>query len=301
MRRPSPLPDGFATRPFSTSEALRAGISRQRMRSSELHSPYFGVRTQCPPTTTLERAGAYSRRMGPGQFFSHLTAAELLDMRLPDDFQSCDLHVSSTPPVRASRSEGVIGHQANLVYPSGTIRGLPVSSPIDTWLMLGSVLTIDELTVLGDGLLGRVAPAADLSQLANAVACTAGRRGQRRLESALRQMRPGTASARETLLRLLIVRAGLPEPEVNGLIVNPYGAVVGHGDLVFRRYRTIVDYDGGGHRPDERHVESDRLNERMEQDWHVIRVGPSLMSQTSALLAKVSTALEDGGWYSSAG
>jgi hypothetical protein len=222
MRRPSPLPDDLNGAPFSTSEAHRLGVSRQRTRGNSLSSPFYGVRTDHPPSSTLERAMAYSKWMAPDQFFSHFTAAELLPLRLPEGFRESQLHVSSAPPRRAPRSHGVIGHQSSLLCPTSHVNGLRVSSPIDTWLSLGSFLRIDELTIIGDGLVSRVRPATDLAGLEAALEGATGRRGIGRLAAALRLIRPNTDSARETMLRLLVIRAGFPEPEVNGTIVNSF-------------------------------------------------------------------------------
>ena len=298
MRRPLPLPEGIDPAAFGVAEAKRLGVSRGRTRSTSLTAPYHGVRTAAPVTSTLERAIAYSRWMAPTQFFSHFTAAEVLALRLPEGFRPGQLDVSSAPPTRAPRSRGVIGHQASLLFPVAAASGLRVSSPIDTWLSLGPFLAVDELTVMGDGLMSRLRPATDQSGLASAVADAAGRRGHDRLRAALRQIRPNTDSARETLLRLLVIRSGFPEPEVNGVILNSFGAVIAHGDLVFRGFRTILEYDGGHHREDERqfNIDIDRLDQLMEEDWRVIRVNKNLMGRRATLVGRIETALERGGW-----
>ena len=157
---------------------------------------------------------------------------------------------------------------------------------------------VDDLVIMGDGLVSRIRPAADIPSLRAAVARMAGRRGHTRLISALGEIRPNTDSARETMLRLLVMRAGYPEPEVNGVILNSLGAPIAHGDLVYREYRTILEYDGGQHRGDERQfdIDVDRLDALMEDDWRVIRVNKNLMRRRATLLGKVDTALRRGGW-----
>jgi hypothetical protein len=236
--------------------------------------------------------------MERSQFFSHLTAAELLGLRMPEGFRPGELHVASIPPMRAPRSRGVIGHQVALLLPVETVRGLRVSSAVDTWLSLGSTLALDDLIVMGDGLVSRIRRLTDLAGLESAIAAMPGRRGQRRLNGAIRAIRPNTDSARETMLRLLIVRAGFPEPEVNGAITNSFGATIAHGDLVYRGYRTILEYDGGDHRSDERqfNIDIDRLDQLMEEDWRVIRVNKNLMYRRATPVGKVTTALQKGGW-----
>lgn len=298
MRPPSPLPPGLNDTAFSTAEAKRLGVSRQRMRSTSLFAPFRGVRTSAQPTTLSERAAAYATRMPSAQFFSHLTAAALLGLRLPEGFRRGELHVSSTPPARAPRGRGIIGHQFSALEPPVLVSGLRISSPIDTWLSLGSALTVDDLTVMADGLVSRVSPVTDVTGLEIGVARAKGRRGHQRLAAALAQVRPNTDSARETLLRLVLVRAGFPEPEVNGVIRNSYGLPIAHGDLVYRRYRTVVEYDGGHHRDNERqfNIDIDRLDQLMEERWRVIRVNKDLMYRRATLLGKVDTALRSAGW-----
>jgi len=97
----------------------------------------------------------------------------------------------------------------------------------------------------------------------------------------------------------MLVRAGFPEPEINGAILNSFGAVIAHGDMVYREYHTLIEYDGGQHRDDERqfNIDIDRLDELMEERWRVIRVNKSLMARRATLFGKVATALEQGGWH----
>jgi very-short-patch-repair endonuclease len=298
MRRPTALPDELGEGAFSTADARKLGVSRRRTRSSSLVSPYFGVRSPRAPSSTLERATAYSHWMERSQFFSHLTAAELHGLRMPEGFRPRELHVASIPPMRAPRSHGVIGHQVAPLLPVETVHGLRLSSAVDTWLSLAGTLSLDDLVVMGDGLVSRLRPLTDLASLESAIAAVPGRRGQRRLNEAFRAIRPNTDSARETLLRLLIVRAGFPEPEVNGAITISFGATIAHGDLVYRDYRTILEYDGGDHRSDERqfNIDIDRLDQLMEEDWRVIRVNKNLMYRRATLIGKITVALQKGGW-----
>jgi very-short-patch-repair endonuclease len=96
---------------------------------------------------------------------------------------------------------------------------------------------------------------------------------------------------------------GFPEPEVNGLIYNSYGAEIAHGDLVFREYRTILEYDGGQHRVSDRQFSIDisRLDALMEEGWRVIRVDKSLLARRATLVGKIDTALRQGGWRADSG
>ncbi len=171
-----------------------------------------------------------------------------------------------------------------------------VSAPTDTWIALGATLSITDLIVMGDGLLSRKSPRATLNRLTRAVDGVAGQRGASRLRSALSELRPDTDSAQETVLRLLLVRAGLAEPEVNGVIQTRTG--VFHGDLVYRAARVVVEYDGEQHRTDDRQfaIDVDRLDAIMAEGWRVIRVDKHLLARSGKLIARVREALGDVSW-----
>jgi very-short-patch-repair endonuclease len=275
-------------------------------------------------------AAAYATRMPPDQYFSHWTAAVLLGLRLPEvrvprvldvrvprvldvgvvdvrvprvlDVRMLDvsmLDVSVPSPRRAPRLRGVRGHELLSSVRKRTLpSGLRVSDAVETWCQLAAELSLDDLIVMGDGLVCRHAPSATVAELTAAVAEWGARPGGPALRRALLEIRCRTDSARETMLRLIIVRARLPEPVVNFAICNRFGVVIGLGDLAYPSYRVLLEYDGGQHRSDERqfHIDIARLDAFMEEKWRVIRVNKSLMQQPSTLLNKVRTALEAGGW-----
>ncbi len=54
----------------------------------------------------------------------------------------------------------------------------------------------------------------------------------------------------ETRLRLLLVFAGLPEPEVNFIVRGRDGEWLRRFDLCYRALRLVVEYDGRQHAED---------------------------------------------------
>jgi hypothetical protein len=283
--------------PFTYADGIVAGATPRRLRGRDLAAPFRGVRSPTQLTSVIDRAAAYAVGMPDDQYFSHLTAAQLLGLRMPEGFYLATLHVTSVRPKRAPRARRVVGHQSPGVV-TVDVGGLRVSNPIDTWLDCAAFLGVDDLIVMGDGLANRKHLVATLQQLTDAVQSRVGARGHTRLTLALAEMRARTDSARETMLRLILLRAGLPEPEINGEIVNKSGVTIAHGDLLFREYRTLVEYDGGHHRTDEAQFDIDieRLDAIMAEGWRVIRVGKKLMRRRATLLDKVATALTAGGW-----
>jgi hypothetical protein len=295
MRRNHPLPQILASRPFSVREAAELGVGAGRLRGNDLSRPFHGTRIPgILPAEIADLAVAYASRMPSDQYFSHWTAAVLLGFRLPELRVQRALDVSVPSPRRAPRLRGVRGHELLPNVGISTLpSGLRVSDAVETWCQLATELSCDDLIIAGDGLVCRQSPLATLAELTAAVATWGTRPGSRALRRALPEIRSRTDSARETILRLIIVRAGLPEPIVNFAICNRFGVVIGLGDLAYPMYRVLLEYDGGQHRSDERqfHIDIARLDAFMEENWRVIRVNKSLLQKRSTLLDKVRRAL----------
>lgn len=300
MRIPAPLPDGLGAA-FRVAEALTVGVTRDRLRARDLARPFTGARSRQTPSDLAGRAAALSPLLHPDQYFSHTTAAELLGMRMPERRLPSTLHVTYHHAHRAMRRPGVTGHKT--VRPAVILRvaDLPVSSPVDAWCESASLLGVDELIRMADGLVARRDPVAEIADLVEAVRRRSGCRGVGRLQRALPLVRPGTDSPRETDLRLLILRAGFPEPEVNPPLVDRHGAVIAHGDLAWRHYRTVLEYEGRHHAEDPWQFAIDirRLDDLAAEGYRVIRVDRILLADRARLVRKVAEALTAGGWRAS--
>ena len=117
--------------------------------------------------------------------------------------------------------------------------------------------------------------------------------------AALELVRPGSESPRETELRLLLIRGGLPEPELNIDVFGKNGRFIGRGDLVYRRHKVLVEYDGSQHADDRRqfHRDVNRLEEFSDNDWRVVRVLKEHMNADRAdIVTRVRNALLAKGW-----
>lgn len=298
MHKRTELPRSLSPDGFTVAEARQAGVTRKRLYSTDLAAPFHGVRVAAGhPTGIWDLARAYATTMPTGQFFSHVTAAQLLGMPLPRyATRDASLHVSVVAPDRAHQGAGITGHTVGVRPELWLVGGLTVQNPVSTWCELAPVLGIDDLIALGDHLLGVVDPPFTPEDLAQAVAERTGRRGIRRLRAALEWVRPRVESRQETRLRLLIVRAGLPEPETNVYLPLRYQRRRVRGDLVYLRYRTLVEYDGEQHRTDDLQFarDVDRLDGVMAEDWRVIRVLKD--TPDAEVLARLDQALRSRGW-----
>ncbi|MFC4224101.1 endonuclease domain-containing protein [Lysinibacter cavernae] len=200
----------------------------------------------------------------------------------PDGQPIPTLHVATQPPLRARRAAGIHGFQFD--RPGGSIvlrRGVPVADVVSTWLQLASALTTDDLVAAGDYLI-RVPeypdrndprPYTSAAQLISAAGAFVGR-GKANVRRALPLIREGSDSRPETHLRLLLQRAGLPEPNLNPVIRDRFGVRIGRADLVYPEAKLIVEYDGDQHRTNTAQYEHDmtRVYRFGAEEWHVYRV-----------------------------
>jgi hypothetical protein len=279
MRAQKPIPPELAARPFTVAEALERGVSHSRLRSRDLEAPFHGIRSVPVDRRSADRGYvdqgqvlafclAYLPKMGTGSYFSHLTAAMLYGFPLRR-MDAMPLHVSS--PAGPPRSRGIVGHRGDAS--PRLYRGVSVVDPVAAWLQLAPLVDFDDLVIAGDFLVRRKRPLATLEALAATVA-TPGVRHIRALRRALAEVRRGTDSAMETRLRLLIVRAGLPEPVIGHTITDGAGGFIGTPDLCYVEARIAIEYEGAHHQSDPAVFAEDieRRELMQEAGWYVIRV-----------------------------
>jgi len=297
MRIPKKLPSPLSEAPFGVADANAAGVSPGQFRSGRLAAPYRGVRVLKRPQTTEERCSAYAVKMPPEQFFSHLTAAELYGFPLP--YKLCNqprVHVAVARPHYPPKGRGVVGHRLSRApspWTKGKLRALP---PAETWCQLGSTLTRDELVVVGDYLVRRKRPLCTMDELSAAVIAAAHTPGIETVRAALGDIRPFTDSPRESELRLIIVRAGLPEPAIRHSVTSAEGMFIGTPDLAYVDEMVAIEYEGEHHRTDALTYENDIIRREQFEDagWLVIRVTKShLGGQHHRLIQRIERALRE--------
>lgn len=247
------------------------------MRAGDLAAPFVGVRSvPMPQAGPLELARAYVPIMSAGEFFSHVTAALIHGIWLPLALERRPLlDVSVHKPARAPRDRLVRGH--HLIPRVGLVQekdGFRVASPVEAWCQLATCLTVAQLVVAGDALVQHGVPhALEAHALMVAAADDRARPASGRLRRATPLVRLGSRSAGESALRVLLLQAGLPEPEVNGRITDARGRFVAACDLVYRAARLVIEYEGDGHRDKKTFRDDIHRYERLQDlGWRVVRV-----------------------------
>ena len=187
-----------------------------------------------------------------------------------------------------------------------TFQGIRVTTPERTWLDLAATLSVDELVVAGDHMVrtprpefeDRDRPLCTTADLQRMIDRHQGKRGVRRARAALQLIREGSDSPQETLLRLALGRAGLPEPDLNvPLHAESPGRRV-QPDLSYREHRIAVEYEGEGHGDGSQIVRDIARSERYQElGWTEVRISKRHMGNDArAAVDKVKTALIQAGW-----
>lgn len=308
-----PLPDHLHSTLFGPGSV---GLGRGRLAGPDLLRPHHGARVSRGgplDPATLEPTEALRLRcrlalhvLGTGAFVDGITAARIWPLPLPDQPRPDEaLHLSVWIPERATRRPGIFGRQISEEHARTVIRhGLLTIDAAALFCHLGLFLSVPDLTAVGDALVldprvpepGR--PYISLPALTERVGWYRGR-GKRAAAMALELIRPGAESRPETLLRLHLVAAGLPEPTVNRDITTDDGRFIARGDLVYQPWRVIVEYDGDHHRVDRSQWESDivRQERLVAAGWTVIRVtAQSFFGDPTGVTVRVRQALLASGW-----
>ena len=311
-----PLPDDLSAAPFTVRTARGAGVPRSRTRARDLEAPFRGIRqvatTPAADASRLNtavaarlrrehlqrRCAAFLVRDGRPIVFSHVTAAQLYGIPLPLRFENRDaLDVAAIVPDHAPQGAGVIGHRLSEHSTAVTTwAGLPVVAPIDAWIQLGSLLNVHDLIVAGDALVRRKLPLAALDDILAAVAALHRQRGARSLRAAAADVRAGTDSPMETRTRLILIRAGLPEPVIGYTIYDATGGFVGTPDLAYVAARIAIEYEGEPHATDLQTFRDDIERRALmeEAGWRVVRVTRDhIFIRPHQLIARVSTLLRE--------
>lgn len=273
--------------PFRVSREGGAGLPYSATRRVAWRSPTHGVRCAAHESRWRDLLAAIALVLRPGAAFSHQTAAQLLGLPLPAKFEDMQpVHV--TVPVGASRGtrQQVVWHRAPISNRVITAADLPITDAGRTWMDLGSHLDLPRLVAVTDVILRR--------RLCSELVVPPRARGAQRLRKAAELADPRSCSPEESEIRVELILAGLPTPEVNFDVIV-HGEWIGQGDLVWPEYLLYVEYDGGHHAdPQQRHQDAQTRNRLALLGWRV-RVVTSAM-RTHDVVEMVTEDLRAAGW-----
>ena len=215
--------------PFTTAQALAAGITQSQLRGPDFRRLSKGkyVSAARRPSALLEAEAALLGHPGRA-VASHTTAARAFDLPVPDD---PEWHVGVMHPDDRRRRSGVRSHVISPRTRVITLQGRTCWRR--RWTSSSSSPTCS--------------PSSTSSSWATAWSARSGHHPHSSWTSAPPPTRPtqvvpwrppgssavGVDSPMETRLRMLLVLAGLPEPRVNYLLRDEHGIVVRRFDLYY--------------------------------------------------------------------
>lgn len=278
---------------WSRDRAREAGLARRRL----TEGPAFArtTRGRYLPSELgddLESRCAAVLDVVPHAVLSHWTALGLHGIPVPrESLEELDVIVrrGSTEPRRA----GLRCHVSRQAVPLVVVNGLPVTEPVPAWCDVAAVgATVAELVSAGDALWRTSLCAPD--DIMTSLGCRPGRRGTARARLALELLDRRAESPMESVLRVVLVLAGLAPTGVNVDVRHSRaGAFLARVDLAYGKARLAVEYDGDHHR-DRAQWQQDLLRrERLEADgWRVlVFTARDVLGNPEAVVRRVRAAL----------
>ncbi|CAM3748510.1 hypothetical protein [Nocardioides zeicaulis] len=229
------------TVPFLRRTGLAAGISPKALRGPGFRLVLPGTYvTSAVVVTPRLRANAALLAYEGVAWASHASAARVYDLPVPT---SGDEHVSVRRAGLRRRHRGVRAHVGRHTAVR-VVDDVPVSEPRMLFVEMAETLTLVDLVVLGDAMVrrGLLSPEALVRFCADVPHKMASR-----ARRAAAYVRRDVDSPMETRLRMLIVLAGLPEPQVNLKVRDEVGDVVRKYDLSYPEVRVAIEYNGALH------------------------------------------------------
>lgn len=280
MQKQDSLPLPLAAAPFTFSSAMASGVPLSRLRRKDVVNVGRGLYRPAAWDFDLEGAARVLSAASPGAWISHVTAARLRCLVLPPWLaDSTELHLSKPRSLPSVRRKGVFGHTVLAREDEiELVDGIRLSTRSRTWLDLARVLPLHDLVSMGDQLVriprvdfeGRTEPYDTIAGLRMLVGRHPNLQGIVRAREALDLMRVGADSAPESLLRLAIADAGLPEPGLQ-VPLRAGDTRSPSADLGYRHRRLAIQYDGG-HHLGEAQILSDRRRDKAFESagWTVL-------------------------------
>lgn len=270
MVNAKPLPAQLAKLPFTIYQARDLEVASKRLRAKDLRSGGRLIRQHAGMEPVLAERARILAAATPNAWVSHRTAAHLNGLDVPSWMDKEPLiHLSKPHGLPRVRRTGVIGHRVHVIPGEVTeIDGIPVTTPARTWLDLAHELPLRFVIAQGDqlirvprpGLEFRTIPYASKEELRLMIRQHPNMKGVEKARLALDEMRVGSDSFPETFLRMALLDAHLPEPELQ-LQLAPHNPFSPAADLGYRRHRIAVQYDGAHHRSREQQTRDNRRDE----------------------------------------
>lgn len=271
MSRPPRIPPSLIDHPFTVQEAQEAGISPISLRGRAWrrvgHGIYVAATVPDEPRIILP---LLTRLLPEGAVYSRRSGAALCGLPLPYRDP-----IEITVPLATCSSKSRYFNQSRAALEPDdvtSVEGAPVTKPARTLADLSLTFSLVETVVQLDAALhaGITTEAA----LAAMAVRRAGRPGAERFRRALELSDGKAESPPESRVRVQIVTAGLPPPEVQADLTDHHGRFLARADLYYPDLRLVIEYDGDNHR--------DRLQDDNRRQNLLLAAGYGILRLTAA-------------------
>ena len=291
VTRPRPIPRQLRHRPFTYAEAVAAGLSLRVLQGRRFRRLHREVYVCSDLELTLAvRIRAALLILPPDTVVTGVTALRLRGLDVGRDAR---LHLSTMHPHQLQLN-GVMVHRRRRPALRTLDEELPVTTPAQTFVEASRQLSLVDRVIAGDWLIHhQKVTLAGLQRFVDKVHD----HGVRRARRAMVLVRERAESPRETVLRLMIVFARLPEPELN-LPLRDGVEFVARPDLIYVAYRVIIEYDGLHHFESRTQRDHDiKRRERLEAlGWRIIVITTDSMRRPHDVVWRIYLALRDRGY-----
>lgn len=292
MPRRTEIPPELKKGPFTSAYAASCGITQTVLRGTRFRRLFRGVYVWIDVQLTLIVWLRGALLVLPkGTIVSHFSALWLygVEVGTPTGFEF------STNRMLVTKLKRVTLHRRLGRLTAYGLHGLAVTGPDRTLVDCATRLTAIQFVQAADWMIHR--GRTTIESLME-FALNSHIDGVVRARRWMLLVREGAESPMETLVRLMLVFARLPEPECNRNICDESGNVLARGDLVYFRFKVLVEYDGWQHERDARQRQRDR--ERRElleaEGWRVIVITSADLKRPSAIPWRVYEALKAKGY-----
>jgi hypothetical protein len=243
-----------------------------------------------PPDLRLRSLGAYRIVEGRG-VLSGYSAAALLDA---DCARDPDVPAEVTVAGGGQRVHAGLVVRRDRTEPgeTTTVGDVRCTSPLRTAYDLGRQEDLVEAVVAVDRLANRHRFAPDL--LLHFTTHYRGGPGTARLCRTLAHADPFAGSPMETRLRMIIVQAGLPRPQVQWVVQDVAARTAVWLDLAWPEHRIGVEFEGGGHTtPVQVLRDAGRYTRLVDRGWRIYRYTKyDVYGDPGRIVEELSRALE---------
>ncbi|MBN1094190.1 DUF559 domain-containing protein [Blastococcus sp. TML/M2B] len=272
---------------------LEAGLSVEELRHPQVVR--LSRDTYLPRALSgqlVSRLAAVLLTAPPGAVVSHLSAADLWGLQIPLRDRSDErIHLSIPGTSRAESRVDRRLYRSDVAGDDVLRRAsLPVTSPARTWRDLAAILEPQALLAATDQVLNGLASRAELGEQ---LARRPTGRGCARARAVLPLGDARAESPMESVVRWLVLHAGLPAPDVQYDVRDPARAFLARADLAWPESRVIVEFDGDVHRERDVFVRDLRRQNRLvAAGWTVLRfTSADVLGRPDDVLAEIRRAL----------